>query len=177
MSGSNWKAVRAKLEEVSQRDLIGLIKEFYQLKAQNKLFLDTRFGDRSEGLEEYKLIIEESICPSEPWKRNVSLSTGRKAISDYKKALGDSEGLIELMVYYCECGVDFTLEFGDIDERFYMSIESMYESALKLLKKHQQCKHQFFTRVEQIVHNTRHMGWGFHDTLAATFHEHCKDCA
>lgn len=172
MSGANWKAIRAKLEKSSQRDLVGLIKEFYELNAQNKLFLDTRFSNQNAGLEKYKLIIEKNICPSEPWKKDVSLSTGRKAISDYKRALGDPEGLIELMIYYCECGVNFTLEFGDIDEGFYMSIESMYESALKLLQKHKEYKDAFFTRVEDIVHRTQGMGWGFHDTLEETFQEY-----
>jgi len=105
MSHSDWKNIRAKIDKVSQRDLIGLVKELYALNEQNKLFLETRFGNQGKGLEEYKFIIEDSICPTEPWKKDVSLSTGRKAIRDYKKALGNPEGLIDLMIYYCECGV------------------------------------------------------------------------
>jgi len=174
MSGSNWKDVRSKLYEISKEDLISLVKELYQLNEQSQLFLETRFGNRKEGLEEYKLIIEESICPSEPWKRGVSLSTGRKAIRDYKKALGDPKGLIDLMVYYCECGVAFTNQFGDIDERFYASIESMYQDALELLKKHYRYRDKFSTRIQKIVDETRDIGWGFHDTLADTFQEYRK---
>lgn len=56
-------------------------KQSYDLNEQNELFLETRFGNRHAGFEKYQKIIEESICPSEPWKRDVSLSTGRKAIS------------------------------------------------------------------------------------------------
>lgn len=139
MSHSDWKNIRSKLDKISQGDLIGLVKELYALNEQNKLFLETRFGNQGRGLEEYKLIIEDSICPTKPWKRDVSFSTGRKAIRDYKKALGDPEGLIDLMIYYCECGVSFTIQFGDIDEHFYESIESMYQNALELLKKHNHC--------------------------------------
>ena len=169
---SQWKDIRSRLNQTSQGDLINLVGELYKLSQQTQLFLETRFGNQQGGLEEYKLIIEESICPAEPWKRDVSLSTGRKAIRDYKKALGDPEGLIDLMIYYCECGVNFTNQFGDIDERFYASIESMYESTLQLLKKHNHCKEIYITRVEDIVSNTRNIGWGFHDTLSDIFEEY-----
>ena len=169
MSQSQWKEIRSKLSHTSQRDLIGLIGEIYKLNPQSQLFLEARFGNQNESLEEYKLIIEESICPDEPWKRDVSLSTGRKAIRDYKKAIGNPDGLIDLMIYYCECGVNFTIQFGDIDEGFYSSIESMYQSALDLLKKNKGMQKKFFTRIEKIVYNTRNMGWGFHDILNESF--------
>ena len=55
------------------------------------------------------------------------LAAGRKAISDYKKANGDLRGLLTLMVFYVQCGNDFTLKFGDIDETFYDSQCSMVE--------------------------------------------------
>lgn len=177
MDGAQWKVIRSKLEKISPHDLVGVIKELYDLNAQNELFLETRFGNRHAGFEEYKLIIEESICPSEPWHRDVSLSTGRKAISDYKKAVGDPAGLLELMIYYCECGVNFTLQFGDIDERFYMSLESMYASVLKLLQKHPEHKDEFFKRVKDILRRTQNMGWGFHDTLYETFYTYYEDAA
>lgn len=35
------------------------------------------------------------------------------------------------MVFTVECGVDFTLSFGDIDQKFYHTIASIYEQALK----------------------------------------------
>ena len=177
MDGAQWKVVRSKLEKISPRDLIGIIKQLYDLSSKNELFLETRFGNRYAGFEKYQKIIEESICPREPWKKDISLSTGRKAISDYKKAVGDPVGLLELMIYYCECGVNFTLEFGDIDERFYMSIEPMFESALKLLQKHPEYKDGFLERIEAIVHRTQGMGWGFHDTLHETFYTYYEDAA
>lgn len=52
---------------------------------------------------------------------------GRKAISDYKKASGDEVGVLDIMVYYVEMGTKFTLEYGDIYEEFYDSLESMFK--------------------------------------------------
>ncbi|AIQ38790.1 hypothetical protein R50912_01010 [Paenibacillus sp. FSL R5-0912] len=34
------------------------------------------------------------------------------------------------MIFTVECGVDFTLSYGDIDERFYLTILSIFEQAL-----------------------------------------------
>lgn len=81
------------------------------------------------------------------------------------------------MIYYCECGVNFTLEFGDIDEPFYSSIESMYATALKLLQKHLEYKDDFLERVEAIIRRTEGMGWGFHETLHETFYSYYEDAA
>jgi hypothetical protein len=39
------------------------------------------------------------------------------------------------MLFYAECGVSFTLEFGDIDEPFYNSVESVFSDGLKTLKR------------------------------------------
>lgn len=57
----------------------------------------------------------------------MSLSTGKAAISAYKKTINDTEGLLELMVFYVECGNKFTVDYGDIDEQCYYSIETMFE--------------------------------------------------
>ena len=166
---NQWKDIRSALNNISQKDLTSLLGEMYKLNQQNQLFLETRFGKQTDKLEGYKNIIKKSICPDEPWKKDVSLSQGRRAIEDYKKALGETEELIDLMIYYCECGVLFTNTFGDIDEHFYSSVESMYESVLDILKKHNQFKSQFFSRIEKIVHDTDGIGWGFHDNLEANF--------
>lgn len=68
------------------------------------------------------------------------------------------------MFYYVEQGVKYTLEYGDIDEPFYNSMESMYYNALELIKK--DCLFdQFSSRCQKIVSDTLGIGWGFHDAL------------
>ena len=37
------------------------------------------------------------------------------------------------MLYYVECGVEFTNLYGDIDERFYSSLESMFADFVMIL--------------------------------------------
>ena len=42
--------------------------------------------------------------------QDTSVTKAKKAISDYKKAIGQSEGLAELMVFYCERAAGFSNE-------------------------------------------------------------------
>lgn len=37
------------------------------------------------------------------------------------------------MLYYVECGIKFTNLYGDIDERFYYSLESMFSAFVMFL--------------------------------------------
>jgi len=47
------------------------------------------------------------------------LTTGKKAIIDFKKASPSRESLIDIMVYYVELGTKITLDCGDMYEDFY----------------------------------------------------------
>ena len=72
--------------------------------------------------------------------------------------------LIDLMLYYVECGVEFTNDYGDIDENYYLSLERAYRDSLYLIDKH--LLHDTFKdRALKVVHDTENIGWGFHDTL------------
>lgn len=44
-------------------------------------------------------------------------------------------GALELMVDFVERRTQFTVDFGDIDEPFYLSPESMFGRVLELLKR------------------------------------------
>jgi len=51
-------------------------------------------------------------------------SEARKAINDYRKATGNLPGTTELLMTYVERGAEFTHKYGDIDQRFYNSVET-----------------------------------------------------
>lgn len=61
----------------------------------------------------------------------MSISKAKKAIGDYKKAVGRSDDLAELMTFYCEQAVGFCREVGLSDEDFFASLMSMFALALK----------------------------------------------
>jgi hypothetical protein len=129
----SWKDIRAVLNKAGHKDLMKLVGDLYTLRKENQDFLHARFLKDASTLVPYKETIEHYISPAEPWKNPVKLSLARKAISDYRKAVGDPEGLAELMLIFAECGVSFTLEFGDIDEAFYNSVVSVFSDGLMML--------------------------------------------
>jgi hypothetical protein len=48
------------------------------------------------------------------------------AIDRYSKAIDDVKGGTELMIFFVECGNNFTLGYGDIDDDFYDSVLLIY---------------------------------------------------
>lgn len=75
-----------------------------------------------------------------------------------------------MLLYYVECGVEFTNEFGDIDESFYTSVENTYNTALDLMA-NEDILNKFKDRVLKIVNETENIGWGFHDCLGDVYYE------
>ena len=70
------------------------------------------------------------------------------------------------MVHYLESGNQFTVDIGDIDERFYSSLESMFGNILSLLEKqNESTQRNVLTRLREVVSSSQNIGWGYHDAL------------
>jgi hypothetical protein len=165
-----WKSIKQILVQRDRQALINLIEELYSLNSENQTFILTRYG-LIDTLEPYKAIIRECVSPE--WNRPIQLAEARKAFNRYKKAVGEAEGMLELAVYYVECGTGFTLEYGDIDERFYDSLVSMLNLALKILNTVEpQIKGEYRPRFKALMDKGYgEIGWGYGDYLADAFYE------
>ena len=79
------------------------------------------------------------------------------------------------MLYYVECGVEFTNLYGDIDERFYYSLESMFADFVRLLNSME--NDSFYRRqskrIRAVFECTRNIGWGFSDEMARIYFDIC----
>jgi hypothetical protein len=172
MARTSFTAVRKALAEHDREALVALVAELYELSAQNRDFLDARFGSDDSALLRYKKIIHEALYPDVMSSDSVSFRAAKKAIADYKKALGDSMGLAELTVYAAECGNQFTCDFGDIDEPFYDSLSRMFESAAKLVSTLEaKDAGPFIIRLGVVVQKADCIGWGYYDSVADIFSE------
>lgn len=163
-----WRDVKSVLQDWEKDRLIGLIQDLHKLSGTNADFLHARLldADAAQSLAPYKKRIKQAISPAQPWKQDVQLREGRKAISDYKKARGDVRGVLTLMVYYIQCGNDFTLDFGDIDETFYNSLCSMLDQVKKQLisGNDQKLADDFIPVLEyEFQRIDGQMGWGYPD--------------
>jgi hypothetical protein len=168
----SWTDIKKVISGWSDKQLIGLVQDLYRMNPENAAFLNARLLQQSapeRALEPYKKRIQKAVSPREPWKQDVRLSEGRKAISEFKKANGNVKDTLLLMTYYFQCGNDFTLQFGDIDARFYDSMCSMVrEIKDRLLKeKDAELNAQFLPVLEKEYQRIDgQMGWGYPDTVA-----------
>lgn len=165
-----WKTVKTEIAYWDQKRLLGLVQDLYALNRTNADFLQARLlgDDDGHALEPYKKRIQTAVCPKEPWKQDVRLSDARKAIAEYRKAKGDTHGLLTLMLHYVRCGNDFTLEFGDIDEPFYSSMCGMVDQFCKLLIKQEDASlaQRFIPLLDaEFQRIDGQMGWGYPDEV------------
>lgn len=169
---AKWETVKNPLSRCERKDLLNLIRDLYNRSDENSRFIQARFISASTQLESYKKIIYHALYPDIIHNEYVNFRVGRKAISDYKKATGDSVGTLKLMIYYVEQGHQFTLDYGDMDEHFYSSLESMFDATLKNLKKSdQRIIDMFLPRMQAIVNKANGMGWGYYDYIAESLAE------
>ncbi|AQT67507.1 hypothetical protein STSP2_00655 [Anaerohalosphaera lusitana] len=158
-----WSDVKKVLSNRDRKELLALIKDLYSLNKQNKTFVQARYS-LIDQVRPYKAIIKD--CISIDLDRPIDLAGAKKAISQYRKAVGDHEGVLELMVFYVECGNDLTCEYGDINEQFYYSLESVFEKALKTLtQSDDDTVEKFLPRLDAVVEKAQGIGWGYYDTI------------
>ncbi|MCX6246081.1 MAG: DUF6155 family protein [Bacteroidetes bacterium] len=159
--------LKKKLKELDHKDLIDLIINLYQVNKSVKEQLDFHFmRHENEILLIYKKKVLEAFYPKHG--DQFHLKIGKQAISDFKKLKPNSNPLIDLEMYYVECGVRFTMEYGDINENFYNSVAKVYLEAMKLIDTYN-LYGEFRERAFKVVTNSANIGWGFHDELADTY--------
>jgi hypothetical protein len=127
-----WSDVKGKLAAFDRVGLVGLVQDLYAASEANRTFLHARFGLGADLLAPYKAMIERGLWPNVLRNQDVSVSAAKKAISDFRKAAGQREGLAELMVFYCECAAGFAGEYGMDDPGYLDALVRMFEQALKV---------------------------------------------
>lgn len=171
-----WTDVKKQLAELDRPALINVVQDLYKASKANQLFLLARFVQSDDTLEPFKATIDRWVNPSWQKKQDFSVSKAKKAISDYKKAVGDPEGLAELMVFYCECAVKPIEEICYEDESFFIALEGMFDQALSVIVTLDAGKQaNFIERLQNIKDIARNWGGGTHDTMTAMQRQHGFD--
>lgn len=165
-----WSRIRPKLNDWSKSAVIALVKDLYDHAAENRDFLEARFQAEADGgaaLEKYRGRIVEQFFPRRgSGIGKLKLGEARKAIRDYRKATGNLAGTLELMLTYVESGTRFTREYGDIDEPFYNSMDSVLaELARLLVNAAPELYLRFEERLQQLEYAASHIGWGYCDSV------------
>ena len=163
-----WSALRRHLATWEKPALLALVKDLYETAAENHDFIQARCQTGESGgeiLEKYRHKIVEQFYPARG-EAKLKLGDARKAIRDYRKATGNLPGTVELLMTYVENGAEFTHEYGDIDERFYSSIESALDELVALLQGDaREMYPQFSERLARVERLSGGIGWGFGDYI------------
>ena len=168
-----WSDVKAKLADFDRNALLVLVHDLYDASKDNQTFLHTRFSLDGDPLKGYKAIITRWLWPDKFKKMDASVSTAKKAISDYKKAIGKPECVAELMVFYCEQGAGFSKDVALDDEAYYDALVRMFEQALKVIATLPSAQRDaFMKRMDGVRNLCRDFGYGVYDDMNDLLYDH-----
>lgn len=173
---SSWIDVKTKLADFDRAGLLGLVQDLYAASKDNKTFLHARFGLGDDVLKPYKTTIDRWLWPDFSKNQDTSVAKAKKAIADYKKAIGQPDGLAELMVFYCEQAAGFSNDIGLQDESYFDTLVRMFEQALKAIAALPHVARPALLERLDVVRNISHnFGYGVGDGMDELLAEHEGD--
>ena len=161
-------SLKKYLQQFSKPQLIEQIMELQKKYKDVKTYYEFTLNPNSASQsEKVKKAIHKFFNP--PFGYDPKLREARKEVNGFKKLSPPEESLADVMLYYVECGVEYTNNYGDINEPFYNSVASMFYDACEFIQKNG-LKEQFNLRCQKVLDDTADIGWGFHDALSEYYH-------
>ena len=165
--------IKKELQNFDKSKLIEIISELYRKNKSVKQYFDFYMNpNEKELLQTYRQKVFEAFYPTKGDR--YSLKEGKQAITEFKKYEPSSELVADLMLFYVETAVQFTNDFGDINDAFYSSIGSTWLSSLTLMRK-EDVLNSFSERVKKVISATENVGWGLHDYLVGIYFDFYGD--
>lgn len=162
-TGSSWGDVKAKLAATDHAGLIAMLRDLYALNKTNQSFLHARFSLGADALATYKKRIHVALFPD--WNKPVRVAEAKKGITEYRRAIGRPEELLELHVFWCETVSGFSMEFGYADEGYFDALLRQYDAALKMLDTVDgTIRHKAIERLKRVCDGTD-VGYGVQDEM------------
>lgn len=167
--------LKKKMSEMDKKDMDKMLLLLYKNcdmaeKIINLYLLDETYADRL--LEEYKEKMYKRFFPEDIMRVGFSLSWAKSVLTEFKRICKKEEFLLDLQLYYVECGTEFTNSFGDIDMKFYDSLCSVYHGVTVAIANcpTDQLYQRFGERLKCLLCNSDGIGWGFHDYLVQEYY-------
>lgn len=164
-SQPGWAEVKAKLADFDRAALLRLVHDLYVARKDNQAFLHARFGLGEDVLGPYRKTIDRWLWPDVLRRQNTSVSKAKQAIADYKKALGDADGVAELMVFYCERAAGFSRAVSHDDAGYFDALVRMFGQALKTLNTLAANVQSELVRLERVRDISAEFGYGVADHM------------
>lgn len=146
--------------------IIELEKKYKDVKSYYEFSLNPGSGLHGEK-------VKKAIFKFFNSSRGPKLREARNEVSGYKKLSPPKESMADVMLYYVECGIKFTHNYGDINQPFYNSVAGMFRDACDFINKNG-LKDFYKSRCKKVMDDTIGMGWGFNDELSEYYYSYFK---
>ena len=164
--------IKAELKSIIfDRAVVDLTPQLLEIKSwKPDLVINVGVGEAGKNAKLLESVVAEIGLIT---GQKASIRKAKKAISDYKKASGHPEGLVELMVLFCERGAGFCREFGVDDEAFMTALVRMFEQALKQVAAlPEDQRGVLLDRLDQVSVVSDALGYGVADYMGAILAEY-----
>ena len=162
----SWSEVKTRLADFDRAGLLRLLQDLYAANKDNQAFLHARLSLGDNVLKPYKTTIDRWLWPNVLRNQDFSVAKAKKPIADYKKAIGQTEGLAELMVFYCERAAGFIDDVSLSDEGYFDALVRMFEQALKTIASLADAQRApLWDRLDAVRRACRDLGYGVDDEM------------
>jgi hypothetical protein len=156
-----WSEVRAALLDFDRAGLQGLVQDLYTASKDNQAFLHARLGLGHDQLQPFKARISKWISPDLIKGQPISVSKAKNAIADYKKAIGRTDGMAELSIFYCEEAFGFLGSCSIEDESYFAALIHMYGRSIEFVSRLPPAgRTTYLERLDKLRSRGRNVGWG-----------------
>jgi hypothetical protein len=136
------------------------VQDLYRASKDNQAFLHARLGVGHDQLQPFKASISRSISPDLMKGQLISVSKAKKAIADYKKAIGRQDGMAELSIFYCEEAFGFLESCSIDDEKYFAALIRMYGQSLEIVSNLPPAERSaYLERLDRLRSRGRNVGW------------------
>jgi hypothetical protein len=156
----SWSDVKTALLDFDRAGLRALVRDLYTVSKDNQAFLHARLGVGHDHLRPFKASISKWISPDLMKGQPISMAKAKKAIADYKKAIGRPDGMAELSTFYCEEAFGFLESCGMEDESYFTALIRMYGLSIEFVSRLSPAERTtYIERLDKLRSRGRNVGW------------------
>jgi hypothetical protein len=164
------------INSLKRHELVKLVNALKSLSEENEKFCESFFDScempdfekicKTRKKKVFKLINNFDYDDYIP---DYDFEAVERSLKSFEKKYTDYPGaVIDLYIYAVEIGQQITLEYGDIDEDYYISLEDWFEKAVNMVREYGLTE-KFEESLKERVEAVTGMGWGHYDHLADVF--------
>ena len=156
------------LAERSKDEIIDFILSLYKSSAAVKQAISAVLSEdyAMQLLEDAKKKLDKIFFPANIARTGFSLKEAKAVVSNFVKVCPNDRLVARLNFHFAKNAVDFTNDFGDIDEPFYNALANHFANAAEVIALYPDMREEFMPQLEKLADETRDIGWGVYDELS-----------